>query len=161
MSKNKSTKKGSSKNKYCYAFCIWGGDRYIPAVLACAYSIIRLKTKNDIVCLVTNDVSEKGRNEIRKLGVIIVEVPYLTYKTAQLKTKKQRKLHFGDSRYEQYKDRTKLQLYKKKNHNTRKRLQNYYSRHSGTKNRKTAISKEIKKSDGYYTPKILSHKYLW
>jgi hypothetical protein len=77
------------------------------------------------------------------------------------KTKKQRKLHFGDSRYEQYKDRTKLQLYKDKNHNTRKRLQNYYSRHSGTKNRKTAITKEIKKSDGYYTPKILSHIYLW
>jgi len=40
-------------------------------------------------------------------------------------------------------------------------MKNYYSRHSGTKNRKKAISKEIKKSNGYYTPKILSHKYLW
>ena len=77
------------------------------------------------------------------------------------KTKKIKKLHFGDRRYQQYKDRTNLKLYKNKNHNTRKRMENYYSRHSGTKNRKKAISKEIKKSNGYYTPKILSHIYLW
>ena len=77
------------------------------------------------------------------------------------KTKKIRKLHFGDSRYQQYKDRTPLKLYKNKNHGTRKRMQNYYSRHSGTKNRKDAIEKEKKKSKGYYSPKILSHIYLW
>jgi hypothetical protein len=77
------------------------------------------------------------------------------------KTKKVRKLHFGDRRYQQYKDRTKLKLYEKQNHNTRKRMRNYYSRHSGTTNRSNAISNEINKSNGYYTPKILSHKYLW
>jgi hypothetical protein len=77
------------------------------------------------------------------------------------KTKKQRRLNFGDRRYQQYKDRTKLKLYKNQNHGTRKRMRNYYSRHSGTKSRKIAINKEIKKSKGYYTPKILSHKYLW
>jgi hypothetical protein len=77
------------------------------------------------------------------------------------KTRKIRKLHFGDRRYEQYKDRTNLKLYKHKNHNTRKRMRNYYSRHSGTKCRKDAINDEIIKSEGYYTPKILSHKYLW
>ena len=77
------------------------------------------------------------------------------------KTKKIRKLHFGDKNYEQYKDRTPLKLYKHKNHNTRKRMQNYYSRHSGTKNRLKAIKREKKKSKGYYTSKILSHIYLW
>jgi len=77
------------------------------------------------------------------------------------KTKKKRKLHFGDRRYQQYKDRTPLKLYKNKNHYTRKRMHNYYSRHSGTKNRKDAIVKEKRKSKGYYTPKILSHIYLW
>jgi len=74
-------------------------------------------------------------------------------------TKKIRKLHFGDKRYQQYRDRTPLKLYKHKNHNTRKRMQNYFSRHSGTKNRKKAIQKERKK--GIYTPKLLSHLYLW
>ena len=76
-------------------------------------------------------------------------------------TKKTRKIHFGDRRYQQYKDRTPNQLYAKKNHGTRKRMQNYYSRHSGTKNREEAIEKEIKESGGYYNPKILSHEYLW
>ena len=77
------------------------------------------------------------------------------------KTKKTRKIHFGDRRYAQYKDRTPLKLYKSKNHGTRKRMQNYFSRHSGTKNRGAAIKKEILKGKGYFTPKILSHKFLW
>ena len=77
------------------------------------------------------------------------------------KTKKIRKIHFGDKRYQQYKDRTKLQLYKNKNHGTRKRMQNYYSRHSGTKKREKAIKREKSKSKGLYNAKILSHLYLW
>ena len=77
------------------------------------------------------------------------------------KTKKIRKLHFGASDYEQFKDRTPLKLYTHKNHNTRRRMQNYFNRHSGTKKRGQAIALEKKKSKGYYTPKILSHVYLW
>ena len=77
------------------------------------------------------------------------------------KTKKVRKLHFGHKDYQQYRDSTPLKLYKSKNHGTRKRMQNYYSRHSGTKKRGEAIKREKKKSKGYYTPKILSHVYLW
>lgn len=77
------------------------------------------------------------------------------------KTKKVRTIHFGASDYAQYKDRTPLKLYAYKNHNTRKRMQNYFSRHSGTKKRSEAIAKEKKKSKGYYNAKILSHKYLW
>ena len=77
------------------------------------------------------------------------------------KTKKIRKIHFGDSRYQQYKDRTPLKLYKHLNHYTRKRMHNYFNRHSGIKNRKKAIDLEIKKSKGLYNAKILSHKFLW
>uniref|UniRef100_A0A6C0C5E0 DUF5824 domain-containing protein n=1 Tax=viral metagenome TaxID=1070528 RepID=A0A6C0C5E0_9ZZZZ len=76
-------------------------------------------------------------------------------------TKKIRKIHFGDRRYQQYKDRTNLKLYKHKNHYTRKRMQNYFSRHSGTKKRGSAIKKEKLKSNGCYNAKILSHQYLW
>ena len=66
-------------------------------------------------------------------------------------TKKIRKIHFGAKDYPQYKDRTPLKLYAYKNHNTRKRMQNYYSRHSGVKNREKAIKLEKMKSGGYYT----------
>lgn len=72
-----------------------------------------------------------------------------------------RKLHFGASDYPQYKDRTPLKLYAFKNHGTKKRMQNYFNRHSGTKNRSEAIELEKRKSKGYYNPKILSHEYLW
>jgi len=90
--------------------------------------------------------------------------PKLKKYTAYVKnkrTKKIRKIHFGHKDYPQYKDRTPLKLYAKRNHNTRKRMNRYYKRHSGTPHRKDAIKKEIKANDGYYTPKILSHMYLW
>ena len=77
------------------------------------------------------------------------------------KTKKVRRIHFGDRRYQQYKDRTGVGLYSHKNHGTRKRMQNYFSRHSGTKKRGKAIKKEKEKEKGHYNAKILSHKYLW
>jgi len=77
------------------------------------------------------------------------------------KTHKIRKINFGDSRYQQFKDRTPLGLYKNKDHKTRKRMKNYFNRHSGTKNRKKAIEKEKRKSNGLYNAKILSHVYLW
>ena len=45
---------------------------------------------------------------------------------------------------------------------TKKRRDNYFSRHSGgIKNKKKALAKEIRKSKGLYNAKILSHKYLW
>lgn len=71
-------------------------------------------------------------------------------------------IHFGASAYEQFKDRTPLKLYSSKNHSNKHRQMNYYSRHShGITNRKKAIDYEIKKSNGYYNAKILSHIYLW
>ena len=90
--------------------------------------------------------------------------PFPKKYTAHIKhhtTGKTRKIHFGDRRYPQYKDRTPLKLYAKNNHLTRKRMQNYFSRHSGEKNRKKAIQKEKRKSNGLYNAKILSHEYLW
>mgnify|MGYP006085794155 FL=1 len=78
------------------------------------------------------------------------------------KTKKIRHIHFGAKGYEQYKDSTPLGLYSSKNHGTKKRRDNYFSRHSGgIKNKKKALAKEIRKSKGIYNAKILSHKYLW
>ena len=78
-----------------------------------------------------------------------------------LNSSKIRKIHFGASDYPQYRDRTPLKLYAYKDHNTRKRMQNYFSRHSGTRSRSKAIKKEKKKSKGLYNSKILSHEYLW
>ncbi len=78
-----------------------------------------------------------------------------------LKTKKTRTLHFGASDYQQFRDSTKIKLYKHLNHGTVKRKRRYFSRHSGEKTKSKAVKKELIQSNGMYTPKILSHIYLW
>ena len=77
------------------------------------------------------------------------------------KTGKKRTIHFGHKDYQQFKDSTPLGYYSYKNHGTKKRKDAYYSRHSGTKKKGAAIKKEFNKSRGKYTPKLLSHIYLW
>ena len=72
-----------------------------------------------------------------------------------------RKIHFGASNYEQFKDSTGIGKYTKKNHGNRRRRKNYFTRHSGISTKGRAIDKEKRKSGGKYTAKILSHMYLW
>jgi hypothetical protein len=76
-------------------------------------------------------------------------------------TKKTRVLHFGGLGYEQFKDSTGVGKFTKKNHGDIRRRNNYFSRHSGTRSKKNAIDKEKRLSGGKYTPKLLSHIYLW
>jgi hypothetical protein len=76
-------------------------------------------------------------------------------------TKRIRKIDFGDNRYEQYKDSTKLKKYSNKNHNDINRRKNYFKRHSGTSFKRKALQLEWNRSKGYYNAKILSHQYLW
>ena len=85
---------------------------------------------------------------------------YLAY-LKNKRTGKVRKIHFGAHNYQQFKDTTKLKIYAKYNHLDPKRRQNYFSRHSGVRTKREALKKEIKKSNGLYTAKILSHKFLW
>lgn len=74
-------------------------------------------------------------------------------------TKKERKINFGDNRYENFKDSTPLKLYSSKNHGDKKRRKNYFTRHSGVSTKAEAVRKE--KAKGKYTAKLLSHLYLW
>jgi hypothetical protein len=103
-----------------------------------------------------------GKGGLKEKIVKFERGPFPKKYTATVKHgNKTRKIHFGDRRYQQYKDRTPLGLYSSKNHGERKRMQNYFSRHSGTKKRGEAIKREIEKSGGLYNAKILSHIYLW
>lgn len=76
-------------------------------------------------------------------------------------TGRERTLQFGDNRYNQYKDVTKLKLFSHKNHLDESRRTRYYLRHSGGSSKKQAINSELRKSRGIFTSKILSHMYLW
>jgi hypothetical protein len=65
-------------------------------------------------------------------------------------------IHFGDTRYEQFKDRTPLKLYSHLNHNDAKRRMNYLQRSKGIKDKKGNLTYLNKDSPNYY-----SVKYLW
>ena len=78
-----------------------------------------------------------------------------------LVTKKTRKIHFGATGYQHYKDSTSIKLYRSKNHYDKNRRRRYFLRHSGVSGKRQALSKEWKKSKGLFNPKILSHYYLW
>ena len=56
-------------------------------------------------------------------------------------------VHFGDSRYQQYKDSTGVGKYSHLNHGDAQRRANYYSRHG--------------RHPKAFTPKWFSHRFLW
>ena len=67
------------------------------------------------------------------------------YSVYVMKGEKKRLIHFGDSRYEQFKD--KIGYFSHLDHGDKKRKKNYYSRHGETDDKNTA--------------KYWSHKFLW
>lgn len=74
-------------------------------------------------------------------------------------TKKERKVNFGSSINDQYKDLTPLKLYSSKDHGDLKRRKNFLQRMSkGATTKAQALANE--KGDKI-TPKYLSIKYLW
>lgn len=76
-----------------YVWSIFLGDRYIPGVLASAYSVKRTNTKYDLICLVTSDVSDIGRKELAKICTKVIEVNYIRVKRPKLKTARQKELY--------------------------------------------------------------------
>ena len=71
----------------------------------------------------------------------------------------ERAVHFGDSRYGHYKDTTGVGAWSGKDHGDRKRRENYFQRHSGTRSKTSALKQERRK--GRITARFLSHKFLW
>ena len=67
------------------------------------------------------------------------------YSVYVMKHGRQKLIHFGDSRYQQFQD--KLGHYSNLDHNDKKRRDLYYKRHGQTTDKSSA--------------KYYSHKYLW
>jgi uncharacterized protein YlbG (UPF0298 family) len=82
---------------------------------------------------------EKSNRKNKKYNAILIN-----YNTKQKKI-----IPFGDLRYQQYKDRTYLNLYSHLNHNDENRRRLYILRHK----------KDIK--NGFYSAGYFSMFYLW
>ena len=71
-----------NKSKYAFVFAMFCGDSYLPGVLTAAYSLMQTNTSHDVICMVTDDVSSEAVNKMEKIGIKVVHVPYLRYKTS-------------------------------------------------------------------------------
>ena len=67
----------SKYSKYAYVFLLMKGDRYLPGIIVAAYSLREHQTKQDIVVMVTNDISTKARKDLSIFVDYIYEVPYI------------------------------------------------------------------------------------
>ena len=63
-------------------------------------------------------------------------------------------IHFGDTRYQHYKDL--IGDYKKLDHGDKKRQQNYCKRSAGIRDKNGKLTKNNKESSNYF-----SRRYLW
>ena len=66
--------------------------------------------------------------------------------------------HWGASAYSQFKDRTPLRLYSKKDHNDPIRRRSFWKRQTGKSSKREAM--KYARSRGQW-PKYFSLKYLW
>lgn len=70
-------------------------------------------------------------------------------------------VHFGDSRYGQYRDSTPIKVFNNLDHGDKIRRRNYFLRFSGAPRKREALEIELEKSSGELNAKILSHYFLW
>lgn len=76
-----------------YMCLVMKGDAYIKGALVVAQSIRDTDTANDIVCMVTPDVSVEGRQCLYSRFDYVIEVPYLEYDTNTLMSDKMEKMY--------------------------------------------------------------------
>ena len=72
-----------------------------------------------------------------------------------------RRIHFGHSQYGQFKDLTKLKLFKHKDHRDPRRRKNFLKRFTGLASKTKALESELRKNNKKMSPLILSILYLW
>jgi hypothetical protein len=67
-----------SKNDHAYVWLMMCGDRYLPGVLASAYSVHKTRPAADLVVMVTPDVTIEAITRLSSLAHV-VQVPYIEF----------------------------------------------------------------------------------
>lgn len=64
-------------NKFAYVTVLFGESIYLAGALVLGYTLKRTHTPNPIIILVTPDISEKSRHQLKKFYTQIIEIPYI------------------------------------------------------------------------------------
>jgi len=71
------------------------GTAYLPGVLVAGYSLRRMKTRHQIVCMVTPDIDENTKQQLFQVYDEVVVVPYIEHATRPFKTLTQNEMYKG------------------------------------------------------------------
>ena len=80
-------------SNYAYFCLVMCGDSYAIGAMVVAHSLRRSGTKNDIICMVTNDISQGAINKLKLFFSRVVFVDYIYIKTKRIKFNKIRKMY--------------------------------------------------------------------
>ena len=83
-------KKTIAHSHAAYVLLMFGGDDYLEGILTVNYSLKRVNSKYDVVCMVTEDVSDAAIQKMKHNNIKVIKVPYLTYDTATFPTQRGR-----------------------------------------------------------------------
>jgi hypothetical protein len=83
----------STTPKYAYVTLVMKGDFYIPGALVVASSLRRTKAEHDIICMVTSDVSKKGRKALKHVYDKVIDVEYISQPYTHLNTAKEENMY--------------------------------------------------------------------
>ena len=84
---------GAPVHDNAYVWLLMKGDSYLPGIFIAVYSVLRTNPDADLVVMVTDDVSDEAQRILLKVATHLFRVPYLSFKTNQLKTEKQNILY--------------------------------------------------------------------
>jgi len=71
------------------------GGGYVPGAIIAAHALKTLRTKHDVVCMVTEDVKESFRVKLRCVFDAVVEVPYLEQSAGFVMSSKKQAALYG------------------------------------------------------------------
>lgn len=82
------------KYKYAYVWLLMKGDSYLPGIFTSVYSVKRTSPNQiNTVVMVTSDVSQTAREVIKLVADFIVEIEYISHKSTNVLTERQKELY--------------------------------------------------------------------
>ncbi len=81
------------KHDFAYAWLFMKGDSYLPGIITAIHSIKRNNPNADLVVMVTHDISAKARSLLLQVATHLYDIPYITFDSIRMKTKKQQEMY--------------------------------------------------------------------
>lgn len=78
---------------YAYVTLVMLGDEYVEGALVLAKSLLLSGTKHDLICMITNDVSDHARELLIRYYTRVVLVDFIEYSCPKMLTRRQDQLY--------------------------------------------------------------------